>query len=109
MIPPRKGPKVRVTLCWISQVDVGNDLPKLTNSTAMSRAPKQSGQPLPNHRQQQHDPRGGDRERITSARQAAEALFTPKPAEPVSDPAPSAEHPARKPARALNRVAATGP
>jgi hypothetical protein len=30
------------------------------------------------HRQQHHPPRGDDRERITSARQAAEALFTPK-------------------------------
>jgi hypothetical protein len=53
-----------------------------------------------NHRQQPHHPRGDDRERITSARQAAEALFTPKrqPVEPsVSDPAPSAEQPARKP------------
>ena len=55
---------------------------------------------LPNHRQPHHDLRGDDRERITSARQAAEALFTPKrqPVEPsVSDPAPSAEQPARKP------------
>ena len=53
-----------------------------------------------NHRQQQHDLRGDDRERIPSARQAAEALFTPKrrPVEPsASDPAPSAERPARKP------------
>ena len=66
----------------------------------MSRVAKQSGQPLLNHRQQQHHPRGDDRERTTSARQAAEALFTPKrrPVEPsVSDPAPSAEQPARKP------------
>jgi hypothetical protein len=76
----------------------GNDLPKLTNSTSISRATKQSGRPLPNHRQQQHDLRGDGRERIASARQAAEALFTPKPVEPsVSDPAPSAEQPARKP------------
>ena len=78
----------------------GNDLPKLTNSTSMSRVAKQSGQLLLNHRQQPHHPRGDDRERIKSARQAAEALFTPKrqPAEPsVSDPVPSAEQPARKP------------
>jgi hypothetical protein len=54
-----------------------------------------------NHRQQHHPPRGGDRERITSARQAAEALFTPKPVEPsVSDSVPSEQQPARKP-RAL--------
>jgi hypothetical protein len=55
---------------------------------------------LLNHREQQHHPRGDDRERITSARQAAEALFTPKPraVEPLaSDPVPSAEQPARKP------------
>ena len=53
-----------------------------------------------NHRQQHHHPRGDDRERITSARRAAEALFTPKrqPVEPSpSDPAPSVEQPARKP------------
>jgi hypothetical protein len=66
----------------------------------MSRVVKQSAQPLLNHRQQQHHTRGDDRERITSARQAAEALFTPKPqpVEPsVSEPVPSAERPARKP------------
>ena len=77
-----------------------NDLRKLTNSTSKSRVAKQSGQLLLNHRQQQHNLRGDDRERITSARQAAEALFTPKPrpvAPSVSDPAPSVEQPARKP------------
>ena len=66
----------------------------------MSRVAKQSGQLLLNHRQPPHPPLGDDSERITSARQAAEALFTPKrqPAEPpVSDPAPPAEPPARKP------------
>jgi hypothetical protein len=53
---------------------------------------------LLNHRQQHHPPRGNDLERITSARRAADALFTPKPVEPsISDPAPSAERPARKP------------
>jgi hypothetical protein len=54
---------------------------------------------LLNHQQQQHHPRGDDHERNTSARQAAEALFTPKrqPVEPSADPAPSAERPARKP------------
>jgi hypothetical protein len=55
---------------------------------------------LPNHPQQQHHLRGDDRERTASARQAAEALFTPKP-QPVeqsaSESVPSAEHPARKP------------
>jgi hypothetical protein len=66
----------------------------------MSRVAKQSGQLLLNHRQQQHDLRRDDRERIASARQTAEALFTPKrqPVEPsVSDFAPSAARPARKP------------
>jgi hypothetical protein len=66
----------------------------------MPRVAKQSGQLLLNHRQQQHDLRGDDREPITSSRRAAEALFTPKrqPAEPsVSDPEPSAEQPAPKP------------
>jgi hypothetical protein len=55
---------------------------------------------LLNQRQQQHHVRGDDRERTTSARQAAEALFTPNPQpfEPsVSDSTPSAERPARKP------------
>jgi len=55
---------------------------------------------LLNRRQQPHPPLDDDRERITSARQAAEALFTPKPqpVEPsISDPVPSAEQPARKP------------
>jgi hypothetical protein len=77
-----------------------NELPKLTNSNSKPRVAKQSGQPLLNHREQQHHPRGDDSERTTSARQAAEALFTPKrqPAEPsVSDGVPSAEQPARKP------------
>jgi hypothetical protein len=67
-------------------------LPKLTNSTLLLRIAKQSGLLLLNHRQQPHPSRGNDRERIKSARQAAEALFTPKPkrqpAEP-SDPAPT--------------------
>jgi hypothetical protein len=66
----------------------------------MSRAAKQSVQLLLNHRQQHHHPRGDDRERITSASRAAEALFTPKrqPVEPSPwDPAPSVEQPARKP------------
>jgi hypothetical protein len=53
---------------------------------------------LLNHRQQQQHSRGDDRERITSARRAAEALFTPKPVEPsASDSGPSEERPARKP------------
>ena len=66
----------------------------------MSRVAKQSRRLLLNHREQQHHPRGDDRERTASAREAAEALFTPKPraVEPLaSDPVPSAERPARKP------------
>ena len=68
----------------------GHELPKLTNSTLLLRIAKQSGLLLLSHRQQPHPSRGDDRERIKSARQAAEALFTPKrqPAEP-SDPAPT--------------------
>jgi hypothetical protein len=50
-------------------------------------------------RQQQLHPRGDDRERITRARQAAEALFTSKP--PVAGPSvldsPPADQSARKP------------
>jgi hypothetical protein len=45
-------------------------------------------------------PRGDDRERITKARQAAEALFTPKPQlteQSVPESLPTADHPARKP------------
>jgi len=51
-------------------------------------------------RQPQPHYRGDDRERITRARQAAEALFTPRRqvAEPsVSDSLPSADQPVRKP------------
>jgi hypothetical protein len=51
-------------------------------------------------RQQQPHSRGDDRERITRARQAAEALFTPK--RPLSEPSipeslTSADHSVRKP------------
>jgi hypothetical protein len=57
-------------------------------------------------RQQQPDPRGDDRERITRARKAAEALFTSKP--PVSGPSvpetASADLPQRKP-RVLRIIA----
>ena len=52
------------------------------------------------NRQQQPHPRGDDGERVTRARQAAEALFAPKRqvAEPsVSDSLSSADQPARKP------------
>jgi hypothetical protein len=87
-------------LTWKRHTAHGNDLSKLTNFTSMSRVATQSRQFLLNQRQQHHPPHADDRERITSARQAAEALFTPKPqnVEPsVSDPAPSAERPARKP------------
>ena len=48
-------------------------------------------------RQPQSHPRGDDRERITRARQAAEALFTSKP--PVSAPATQQTAPADPSAR----------
>ena len=57
-------------------------------------------------RRQHPHPRGDDRERVTRARQAAEALFTPKrliTEQLVSDP-PPADQSARKP-----RVLATSP
>jgi hypothetical protein len=61
-------------------------------------------------RQQQSQPRGDDRERITRARQAAEALFTSKP--PVSRPSVpdtrSADQAARKP-RVLRIISPTVP
>lgn len=48
-------------------------------------------------RQQQSPPRGDDRERITKARQAAEALFTAKP--PVRRPSVTDTRPADQAAR----------
>jgi hypothetical protein len=61
-------------------------------------------------RQQQLQPRGDDRERITRARQAAEALFTAKP--PVSEPSVLDSAPghqsARKP-RVLRIVSQAAP
>jgi hypothetical protein len=55
---------------------------------------------LLNRRQQQHRFRGDDRERITRARQAAEALFTPKqrvPDQSVLNPQGPADGLPRKP------------
>jgi hypothetical protein len=76
-------------------------LPKLTNSISILRVANSPGQLLLNRRQQQHHFRGDDRERITSARQAAEALFTPKQQvteQSVLDhPLPSADPLARTP------------
>jgi hypothetical protein len=73
---------------------------RISTDASISRVVTQSGPLLLNHRQRHHLPRDDDRERITSARQAAEALFTPKP-RPLgpspSGPAASAERPARKP------------
>jgi hypothetical protein len=51
-----------------------------------------SEQLLPHRHQQQRQFRGDDREQMMSAREAAEALFTPKPeldVQPVPDPAQS--------------------
>jgi hypothetical protein len=61
--------------------------------------------------QRQPDPRGDDRERISRARQAAEALFIAKP--PVSEPPGSkplapAEEPTRKP-RVLRIISPAAP
>jgi hypothetical protein len=58
-------------------------------------------------RQQQPHPRGDDREQITRARQAAEALITSKPPPPVQQTT-SAEPSARKP-RVLRIIPATAP
>jgi hypothetical protein len=55
---------------------------------------------LLNTQQLQHSGRGDDRERVASARQAAEALFPPKrqvTEQPVPDSVPPAEPSARKP------------
>jgi hypothetical protein len=55
---------------------------------------------LLNSQEQQHYVRGDDRERMTSARQAAEALFTPKrqvTERPVPASVPPSEPSARKP------------
>jgi hypothetical protein len=85
----------------ISDAQCGHNLglsPRLHRRLDIASS-KQAGQLLLNHRQQ-HSRRDDNRGRIANARQAAEALFTPKPQpnEPsVSDPAPSAEQPARKP------------
>jgi hypothetical protein len=57
------------------------------------------GQIVLNCRQQPH-PRGDDRERITRARRAAEALFTPKPQlteQSVPESLSAADHRVRKP------------
>ena len=73
-------------------------LPKLTNSLPLGRRADLSEAFLLDRPQQQRQFRGDDREQIMSARQAAEALFTPKPEvteQPVSDPSQSAK--ARKP------------
>lgn len=49
--------------------------------------------------QQQHHDRGGDREQITNARQAADALFAPKPHtfKQLDQDVPSADDPVRRP------------
>ena len=55
---------------------------------------------LLNSQEQQHYDRSDDRERVASARQAAEALFPPKrqvTEQPVPDSVPPAEPSARKP------------
>jgi hypothetical protein len=73
-------------------------LPKLTNSLFLGRRANLSEVFLLDRLQHQRQFRGDDREQIVRARQAAEALFTPKPDvidQPVSDPSHPAK--ARKP------------
>jgi hypothetical protein len=94
--------QIAVFRCKFLMQNAGHNLAnaRISTDASISRAAKQSGRPLLNHRQQHHPHLNDDRERIASARQAAEALFMPKP-QPVepsaSDPVPSAERPARKP------------
>ena len=60
---------------------------------------------------QQPQPRGDDRERVSRARQAAEALFTSKPPvidPPGPEPLPPAEEPTRKP-RVLRIISPAAP
>ena len=73
-----------------------SSLQKLTNPRSMSRMAKPSQEILLS--QQHPHSRGDDRERITRARQEAEALFAPKPqiTEQVSS-SPPADESARKP------------
>jgi hypothetical protein len=63
--------------------------PQLTNSPSDGRVPNPFEPTLPNRPEQQHLFRGGDREQIGRARQAAEALFTPQrniTEQPVPEP-----------------------
>jgi len=69
---------------------------------------------LHNSQEQQHSVRGDDRERMTSARQAAEALFTPTPKrqvtkQPVPDSVPPAEPIGAKTAYSERVAADAGP
>jgi len=69
---------------------------------------------LLNSQEQQHYVRGDDRERMTSAPQAAEALFTPTPKrqvtkQPVPDSVPPAEPIGAKTAYSERVAAVAGP
>src|SRR6266436_2698160 len=82
---------------------IGPQLPKsslsnISNPVSISRMDKPSGPARANRRQPAH-PRGDDRERITKARQAAEALFTPRRqiTEQLVSDSPPADQTARKP------------
>ena len=82
-----------------------SSLPKLTNPLSLLRAAK-SPERLLVDRWERPDSRGDDRERMTRARHAAEALFAPKrqATEPsASDPPLLADQPSRKP-RALGTL-----
>jgi hypothetical protein len=74
-------------------------LPNFANPFSILRPGSFPGQIVLKCRQQPH-PRGDDRERITRARRAAEALFTPKPQlteQSVPEFLSAADHRVRKP------------
>jgi hypothetical protein len=75
-------------------------LPKLTNAILISRTNKPFGGNLLLSRRRPLSPRDDERERITRARRAAEALFTTQrqvTQQLVSDPLPSVDQSARRP------------
>jgi hypothetical protein len=98
MIPTWHPPKLATRIFQGGPAAVG--LAKLTNCTSIAPVADSAGRLLLNTQQLQHSGRGDDRERVASARQAAEALFPPKrqvTEQPVPDSVPPAEPSARKP------------
>jgi hypothetical protein len=63
------------------------------------------------NRSQPPQPRGDDRERITRARQAAEALFTSKPpvSEPLASESPTPDDPSSRKPRVLRIILSAAP